>query len=236
MLPGTPPNTFLGRCLKSLHVHGIFPLHQKINGTIPHSCDCAVRCTLTGGALRATCPRLADGLRHGTLERGGILFHPRERLQSFPLTLTGPADNYGGLSLRIAQREPDARCEAAPPRSRRKKTRDSHVRGNDVRVIHGQENPSSPSLSHPSPSPLAEEGRGEGRKGPLSILDPTTPASCPGNREARFFASLRMTEEVLRMTKAGENDRGKENGGGGRNVRRTRHEHARHHPWISAPR
>ena len=96
MLPGTPPNTFLGRCLKSLHVHGIFPLHQKINGTIPHSCDCAVRCPLTGGALRATCPRLADGLRHGTLERGGILFHPRERLQSFPLTLTGPADNHGG--------------------------------------------------------------------------------------------------------------------------------------------
>ena len=29
MLPGTPPNTFIGRCLKSLHVHGISPLHQK---------------------------------------------------------------------------------------------------------------------------------------------------------------------------------------------------------------
>ena len=53
-----------------------------------------------------------------------------------------------------------------------------------------------------SPSPLAGEGRGEGKKCPHSILCPTPPASCPGNREARFFpsklragASLRMTEE-----------------------------------------
>ena len=86
---------------------------------------------------------------------------------------------------------------------------DSRGRENDGKGIH--HGGKALFLPDPllSPSPLAGEGRGEGKKCPHATLCPTPPASCQCKREARFFpsklragASLRMTEEG-KMTEEG---------------------------------
>ena len=65
-----------------------------------------------------------------------------------------------------------------------------------------------------SPSPLEGEGRGEGKKGPLSTRWPIYPwrharaARTDEKRKARFFPSLRMTTREGRMTEGRQNDHG----------------------------
>ena len=51
-----------------------------------------------------------------------------------------------------------------------------------------------------TPSPLAGEGRGEGKKCPYSIRCSTPPASCSGKWEGRFFPSRLRAGASLRMT------------------------------------